>query len=294
MEQNAVLGASDGRNENARRSSGAWSYSSLKLFEQCPRRYQIEKITHEVESKATFHLRWGNEVHSYVERRVKRLAPLPDFLQHIEPMLTAFEQSGYACRAEVGFAITAGLQPRSFDDPSAWARGYIDFIAIPGNFDHAYILDWKTGKRRPDAGQLELYALALASLGIKRSRTAFIWLAHQSADRFDFNENHLPFMLNRFKARAQKLAQAKQEDKWPTKPSALCAWCPAVRMCEAGREYRDKARQIEEDNERMLADYDNVARSKMQEGSGHQGDSERHTQSLRHALQQTNLVHNAG
>lgn len=280
--------------ELKRERPGAWSYSALKQFEQCPKRYKIERITKEIESKVTFALRWGNEVHKYIENRIKRIAPLPDFLEYMEPILAAFENAGYVCRAEVGFGFNTRLEPRPFDHPETWARGYIDFLAISPQLDHAYIFDWKTGKRRPDAGQLELYALALSSLGIYNTRTAFIWLASNTADKYVVRPEHLPFIFNRFKARVSRLDDAWRNGNWPAKPSALCGWCPAVSRCEEGRTYRDKGQTVEREENARISDYVGETRKWMQERGGREGSSEGHTNLLLSALQQVNLVDDAG
>lgn len=279
---------------NGRERPGAWSYSALKQFEQCPKRYQIERITKDITPKVTFALRWGNEVHTYVERRIKRLAALPDFLAYLEPVIAAFESAGYVCRAEVPFGFTARMEPRPFDHPETWARGYIDFLAIAPNLDHAYIFDWKTGKRRPDAGQLELYALALSSLGINFTRTAFIWLATSEADKYVITSSQLPFILNRFKARVQRLDEAWRNDNWPTRPSALCGWCPAVHRCEAGKDYRDKGTTVEREENERISNYVGETRKWMQERSARQDVSEGNTNLLLAALQQVNMVDDAG
>ena len=42
------------------------------------------------------------------------------------------------------------------DVEDVWVRGVID-IGVIGS-DTAYLLDWKTGKHRPDSDQLKLFA----------------------------------------------------------------------------------------------------------------------------------------
>ena len=57
-----------------------------------------------------------------------------------------------------------------------WVRGVID-IGVIGS-DTAYLLDWKTGKHRPDSDQLEVicgFGGLLYTL-ISNVVTGFIWL----------------------------------------------------------------------------------------------------------------------
>ena len=73
-------------------------------------------------------------------------------------------------------AIDKNLVPCDWEDPNAWCRGIVD-IGVVGSTT-AYLLDWKTGKRKVDHDQLMLFAgLAFAHWPqLERVVTGYIWL----------------------------------------------------------------------------------------------------------------------
>ena len=49
----------------------AWSYSSLKTFEQCPKKYYHLKVAKDVKDKGSSAMFYGNEVHKAAEQYMK-------------------------------------------------------------------------------------------------------------------------------------------------------------------------------------------------------------------------------
>ena len=46
------------------KTPGPWSYSGIKLYDTCPRKYQSEKVTKEVPFKDTTATLYGKEIHT--------------------------------------------------------------------------------------------------------------------------------------------------------------------------------------------------------------------------------------
>jgi hypothetical protein len=222
-----------------------WSYSSLKHFEQCAKSYYSQRVakTHKQDDTAEY-LTWGNKVHKELEDRINIKTPLPSYLEHLEPVIAAFEATGKMLVAELEFAFTKDWKPTGYWSDDCWTRGKVDVMLI--GKDDAIILDWKTGKRRPDFGQLEYYALALGIIGIKKIKGFFAWIKTKEFDSTYIDENIIRHVKELFTSKAARLERAYDLNEWPAKTSALCAYCPVVYDCEEAREkkYHLKAKHI--------------------------------------------------
>lgn len=222
-----------------------WSYSSLKHFEQCAKSYHAQRVlkTHKQDDTAEY-LTWGNAVHKLLEDRINLKTTLPDYLQHLEPTIAALEASGKMMIAELEFAFTKDWQPTGYWSDDCWTRGKIDVVLIGAK--DAIIMDWKTGKRRPDFGQLEYYAIALYILGYIDIRGYFAWIKTREFDSTYIDENILRHVKELFTGKAARLERAFETNEWPARTSALCAYCPVVQDCEEAREkkYHLKAKHI--------------------------------------------------
>lgn len=211
-----------------------WSYSALTAFETCPKRYQLTRVTKQVVERPTEATRWGNKVHKALELFALGKQPLPEEMQeygrYVEKILS------YEGRrvVEERVALNKGFRPTTWMAKDVWVRGIID-IGVVGS-ETAYLLDWKTGKHRPDSDQLKLFAaLAFAKYPwVNNVVTGFIFLKPKKFEKEKFTRKHLPEIWNEFMPRLSRLAIASTEDKWMPKPSGLCKnWCPVGRsLCE--------------------------------------------------------------
>ena len=211
-----------------------WSYSALTAFETCPKRYQLTKVTKQVIEPSTEALRWGNKVHKALELFAKGEKPLPPELEAYGRYVRKIQKLEGKRVVEERVALTKDFRQTTWMAKDVWVRGIID-IGIVGS-DTAYLLDWKTGKRRPDSDQLKLFA-ALAFVmypWISNVVTGFIWLKPKKFDKEEFTREQLTEIWNDFMPRLDRLAIAYNENKWLPKPSGLCKnWCPVGRsLCE--------------------------------------------------------------
>ena len=100
----------------------------------------------------------------------------------------------------VSYALQRGMAK------DVWVRGIID-IGVVGS-ERAYVLDWKTGKHRPDSDQLKLFAALTFALypWIESVVTDFIWLKAGKFDKEVFTRAQLPEIWNDFSPRLERLA----------------------------------------------------------------------------------------
>lgn len=212
----------------------AWSYSALNAFETCPRRYQLTRVTKEVIEKQTEATIWGNKVHSALENYAKGKGPLPEDMKTWGKYVDKILSYDGKRVIEERMAINNKFQPTKWMAKDVWCRGIID-IGVVGS-EKAYLLDWKTGKRKPDSDQLMLFAaLAFAHYPwIDKVVTGFIWLKSGEFDKQVFTREQVMDIWGEFLPRLQRLEVAFRDDKWQAKPSGLCRnWCPVgTKLCE--------------------------------------------------------------
>jgi hypothetical protein len=212
----------------------AWSHSALNSFETCPLRYYKTRVSKEVVEPQTEVLRYGNGVHKAFELRLKDGTALPEYLQCHEPLVKSLMQKKGERLVEKQWAIDKSFRPVGWFDKNVWCRGVVDVGIV--HRDTAVLLDWKTGKRKPDNDQLKLFAgLTFAHYrSVKTVTTGFVWLAANKIDNESFTRDQAGEVWSSFLPRVQRLEIAYEENKWQAKPSGLCAnYCPVPRAhCE--------------------------------------------------------------
>ena len=212
----------------------AWSYTALTAFETCPRRYQLTRVSKEAVESQTDATIWGNKVHTALENFAKGKAPLPPELEQYQPYVTKILEREGKRLIEQKMCIDKNFRPTEWMSKTAWCRGIVD-IGVVGT-EKAYLLDYKTGKRKVDTNQLQLFAaLAFAHYPwIEKVVTGFIWLKEGKFDRETFTREQLPEIWNEFLPRVKRVELAYEQDKWPAKPSGLCRnWCPVGKaLCD--------------------------------------------------------------
>tara|TARA_B110000908_G_scaffold169010_1_gene225171 strand:+ start:3173 stop:3838 length:666 start_codon:yes stop_codon:yes gene_type:complete len=212
----------------------AWSYSSLTAFETCPRRFELTRVSRKVKEPATDAMNWGNEVHKALELFARDGTPLPKALEKFGRYVDKILSYEGKRVIEENIALDRSFRPTTWMANDVWVRGIID-IGVVGE-DRAYLLDWKTGKRKLNSDQLMLFAaLAFAQYPwVDKVTTGFIWLKTGEFDKSVFTRDQLPEIWNEFMPRLKRLAIAYDESKWNPRPSGLCKnWCPVGRQnCE--------------------------------------------------------------
>lgn len=212
----------------------AWSYSSLNAFETCPRRYRLTRIDKSVVEGTTEALTHGNAVHKAIEESIKGIAELPETYAKYQPMVAKVVSSPGEHHAELKFGLTKQLRPTGFFSPDVWVRGVLDFVSVRDK--SAVVLDWKTGKPKPDNDQLTLFAGATFAMfpAVDTVRTGYAWLAHNKLDSEVFRRPQAEQIWGGFRKRVAVIELAAATGDYPPKPSGLCRkHCPVpFKMCE--------------------------------------------------------------
>ncbi len=211
-----------------KQKSFAWSYSKLKNYESCPKRYfhvDVERTHKEEESEQ---LAYGNALHKHIAEAISGKAPLPKHFAHLQPWVDKVTHGDTTkILVEQQLAIRADMTATEWFGKDAWYRGIADVIKVRGPV--AVVLDWKTGKILEDGVQLALMAQCVFAHHpeIQKIRTEFIWLKEDATTRADFTRDDMVKVWAGVLPRVQTLEAAHKGANFPPKPGHLCRkWCP--------------------------------------------------------------------
>lgn len=212
----------------------AHSFSAIKLYENCPKRYYHQRVTKEVQDTGGEASKYGERIHEFLEQRLVNNTPLPVEAEKYEVICKTIEgmARGGELHAERQLTLTENLTPTSWFAGDAWLRSILDVLILKG--DTAVVVDWKTGKRRPDFTQLEMFALQVWKHfpEVVTIKTSFVWLKDMAMDSEEFSREQSDEMWSNLLSRINRIYQSAEHENWPAKPSGLCRFCPAKDMCD--------------------------------------------------------------
>jgi hypothetical protein len=211
----------------------AWSYSSIKTFTQCPKKYYHLKVAKDVKDKQNTAALYGEQAHKAAEDYVAKGTPIePKFhpMKAVAEVLNAMPGEKFP-EMKMGIKkVDGGYEPSKFSAPDVWWRGVADLVIINGS--EAKLVDYKTGKnaKYADVKQLDLMAGALfvlkPELKIVKSALAFV------VSNDFISKNHTADLrdsyLSVFDKDLNALETAHQSGVWNPISGPLCGWCPVT------------------------------------------------------------------
>lgn len=213
----------------------AHSYSSVKDYEGCARRYHEVRILKKFKSQDTQATLYGTAVHSAFEHFIKDGTPLPANFAHYKPFVEPLAAHPGDIRCEERMAIRVDFSPCGFFDKDVWFRGIPDYLAISKAGKTALVGDYKTGKssRYADTAQLELMAamVMLHHPTVEKVKGALLFVVVGDIIKSEYTRNQLPQILSKWAGRAGAIEAAVDAGVWNPRSSALCKFCP-VSSCE--------------------------------------------------------------
>lgn len=213
-----------------------WSFSGLKDFIGCPKRYQEVKVLKNFEQKFNEAAHYGNKVHEALEKYVKDGTELPLNYQQFKAWADALIQLPGQKLTEHRMALTVDRQPCTWAAKDMWVRGIADLLIIDG--DHARVIDYKTGSEKyPEPKQLKLMALLVFSHypEVKKVSGALMFIMKNVIIDEEYTRDMIDELWAAFTPDLERLSQAYENNVWPANPSALCRFCP-VNTCQFYKE----------------------------------------------------------
>jgi PD-(D/E)XK nuclease superfamily len=215
-----------------------WSYSSLSLFKQCPRKYHRLRVVRDVKEDEAEHLIYGNAVHKAAEEYGRDGTPIPAKFMYIKQYVDTLIDSPGDKYYEHKMGLTRELEPCDFSADYVWWRGIADFLAV--NDREAVLVDYKTGKsaRYADTAQLELLALAIFAhfIHVDIVRAGLLFVVSKEFIEVELNRKHQQELWKKWIKDTDRLDACFEHNIWNPSPNFTCRkHCPVLDCEHNGR-----------------------------------------------------------
>lgn len=211
-----------------------WSYSSISLFQQCPRKYYRMRVLKDIVEPPQPHLMYGTDVHKAAEDYVCKNISLPPKYSAFKEMLDTLKKMPGEKHCEYEMGLTKDFEPCAFKASDVWFRGIADLLVIDG--ESAHIVDYKTGKSSQYADLKQLELLALLTFKhfpqVKTIKAGLVFLVATSLVKAKFEDDMQKSAWQRWLPEIKRLESAMQNNVWNPKPNFTCRKFCAVVDCE--------------------------------------------------------------
>lgn len=217
-----------------------WSYSGLKTFQTCARKYHHEKVLKDVPYEESEAALYGVEAHKAAEEFIRDGVDIPEKFAYLKQYLLSLNNIPGVKLCEHKMGLTKNLEPCDFFDKAVWFRGVADLLIINEEKGKARIVDYKFGKssKYADTGQLELMALAVFK-HFPKVRTIKAGLLFAVANNFiadDYQADKQGKLWNKWLPEVRRLETAYTTGVWNPKQNNLCReWCGVLSCPHNGR-----------------------------------------------------------
>jgi len=214
----------------------AYSYSGIKDFENCQRKFYLTRVAKACQQQDTVATNYGKQVHKAFEEYLRDGTPLEPRFAHFEPYVAPLKAfPGILCEYEMG--LREDFSPCGFGDEDAWLRGIADFISINEEKGTARVGDFKTGKssRYADVSQLELMAAMVMQHfpKVNHVKGALLFVVAGDIIKAEYSRKQLPEILSGWVGKTAAIGGCMESGVWNPRTSGLCKFCPATSgMCE--------------------------------------------------------------
>lgn len=212
-----------------------WSFSSIKMFDQCPKKYYHLKVARDFqEDQNAEHLLYGTRFHEAAETYIREGTALPPEFHFAKSALDNLKNRPGRMLCEYEMGLTADLHPCSFKDPQVWWRGIADLIILQED-GTARVLDYKTGKsaKYADKGQLELMALAVFKHfpEVVRVKAGLLFVIANVFPKAEYHREEQPKLWTKWLTDHGRMKRAYETNVWNPRTSGLCKKHCVVLSC---------------------------------------------------------------
>jgi len=208
----------------------AHSYSAIKDFENCPKKYHEVRILKRFKQADTQATLYGTAVHEALELYLTAHREIPPQFSHFQRFAEPIKSIWGELKCELKMGIKADFSPCDFFDKEVWFRGIPDVLVVNHTTGVARVVDWKTGKssRYADTAQLELLAgMVFAHYpNVKKVKGALVFLVANDVVTADFTREQYAEIMSKWAGKANTIEAALEHGTWNARPSPLCGWCP--------------------------------------------------------------------
>ncbi len=205
-------------------SIAPWSFSKIKSFEQCPKKFYHLNIAKDYKEPHTEAMRYGTKMHLVAEEYIKNGKPIPPEFAYLNGPLQALGRKKGNKLTEIKMGLDDNLDPCGFRDKNVWWRGIADLIIIKDK--KAWVIDYKTSKSAEyaDKGQLELMAMATFKHfpEIQKINAGLLFVIANKAVKEVYRKEDSGDLWDKWFYKYSRMEIAEKEDVWNARPSGLC------------------------------------------------------------------------
>ena len=217
----------------------SWSWSAIKVWMDCPKRYWYTKVDKSVKDPPSKSMADGDEIHKSIQFYLQHGKPLVERVQFLQPVLDALRSKSGTLIAERSVTLRRDMRETTWDDwTNAWVRCKLDVVLLSNDGKKAAVIDWKTGKIKQDERQLQLCALVLFALypGLEQVQAQYYWLdipnqSGQWGEAVVVTRHDIDRLWCHFNDVVAERDACHLENVWNATPGRHCRWCPAKDVC---------------------------------------------------------------
>jgi len=217
----------------------AWSYSALKTFQSCPKKYYHLKVVKDVKESPSEIMLYGVDAHKAAELYISEDKALPGKYEFMRRQLDTLKNLKGDKHCEYRFGLTKDMEPCGFFAKDVWLRGAIDLLVINEDSCTARMIDYKFGKsKNADLSQLQLMSLAVFKLfpNITKVKAGLLFCPEDKMMPTQYRADDASKMWMDWLPDVARLEGAFEHGVWNASPSGLCkAWCPVLSCSHNGR-----------------------------------------------------------
>jgi len=217
----------------------AWSYSALKTFQSCPKKYYHLKVLKDVKESTSEIMLYGIDAHKAAELYIGKDVELPGKYEYMRKHLDTLKSLEGTKYCEYKFGLNKEMQVCDFFAKDVWLRGAVDLLVINEETGVARMIDYKFGKsKNADLSQLQLMSLAVFKLfpTVTKVKAGLLFAAEDKLIPIKYEVSNAPTMWMDWLPDVQRLEAAFESGVWNASPSGLCkSWCPVLSCAHNGK-----------------------------------------------------------
>lgn len=199
-----------------------WSYSQVSTWQQCPHRAKLSYLDR-IPTKPAPALERGSAIHKEAEDYIlQQQMGVPQSLTLLAENMKQLQKIKPSVELVWGF--DRYWQPCDPFGNRRWLKVILDVHF--GDKKSSTVIDYKTGKVRPDnhQKQMGLYALAaFIQTGVARVHTELWYVDHGKIVKDTYTRSEVEDMKQAWE---QVVTMMEHDTIFPKKPGPLCGWCP--------------------------------------------------------------------
>lgn len=212
----------------------AFSYSSLKKYENCPKQYAEIVVYRNFADVFTDPMGgYGERMHKAAEEYIGHGTPLAPEFGFLKDVLDPLRNIAGTKRTEHKMGVSADGTPVQWNEPGRWFQGIAD-LTIVGESPVARVVDYKAGNSKyADTDQLELMSLLIFAHypHIKYVKGALLFVLNGQIRKRNVDIVEKDRLWQKYRERHAKIIGSYMAGNWPMKESGLCKKHCSITSC---------------------------------------------------------------